>query len=215
MEISVLASLAISLFFTVLGSLSQTSKRTVIFLALQAASIGFVEFMYCLINLVIGLHMEALIDFLAAFIEWFTCAVVIPLIIYWGIMKTEDISEQPIVGGGRLIALSVVLTILCLIVGDLSSSVMPKNLETSPFVVFMFASSCILMAYRRDPLKILAGLNMAENAFYPLLAESPLNLIPFMLALMVFVNIVGVFITIEAYREYGTTLISKWRWIEQ
>jgi hypothetical protein len=214
MEIAVLASLTISLFFTVLGSLSQTSKRTIIFLALQAASIGFVELMYCLINLIIGLHMEALIDFLAAFIEWFTCAVVTPLIIYWGIMRTEDIFEQPIVDGKGVIAISAISTILCLIIRELSSSVILKSLETLPFVVFMFASSCILMVYRKDPLKILAGLNMAENAFYPLLAESPLNLIPFMLALMVFVNIVGVFITIEAYREYGTTLISKWRWIE-
>ncbi len=215
MEIAVLVSLTISVFFTALGSLSLTSKRTIIFLALQAASIGFVELMYCLINLIIGLHMEALIDFLATFIEWFTCAVVIPLIIYWGIRRTEDIFEQPIVDGKKAIVLSIALAILCLIIGELSSSAIPESLETLPFVAFMFASSCILMIYRKDPPKILAGLNMAENAFYPLLAESPLNLIPFMLALMVFVNIVGVFITIEAYREYGTTLISKWRWIEQ
>ncbi|MBS7635677.1 hypothetical protein KEJ34_09430 [Candidatus Bathyarchaeota archaeon] len=159
--------------------------------------------------------MEALIDFLATFIEWFTCAVIIPLIIYWGIRRTEDIFEQPIVDGKKAIVLSIALAILCLIIGELSSLAIPESLETLPFVAFMFASSCILMINRKDPPKILAGLNMAENAFYPLLAESPLNLIPFMLALMVFVNIVGVFITIEAYREYGTTLISKWRWIEQ
>jgi hypothetical protein len=78
----------------------------------------------------------------------------------------------------------------------------------------MFSLSVFITATRADPLKILVGLNMAENALYPLFAESPLVLIPFMLGLMIFVNAVGVFIITEAYRDYGVLSIREWRWTD-
>jgi hypothetical protein len=52
---------------------------------------------------------------------------------------------------------------------------------------------------------------MAENALYPFIAESPLGVIPFMLVLMIFVNVVGIFVITQAYREYRTLSITKWR----
>jgi len=212
MEIVVLVSLVISVVATALACFTRNTRQTVRFLSVQAATIGFVELMYCLINLLVGLHLEALIDFFAAFAEWFSCAIVIPLIIYWGMIKTENVTDKPVISIRKAAILVVAITgsYMILWIGRLFS--LPVKLDILPFSMLMFSLSVFLMATRRDPLKILVGLNMAENAFYPLFAESPISLVPVMLALMIFVNIVGVFVIIEAYREYGTLSITEWRW---
>lgn len=211
MEIIVFIALITSTFATLLGSLSRTTRQTIQFLALQAAAIGFVELMYCLVNLVLGLHVEALIKFFASFAEWFSAAVVSPLIIYWGMVRTEDVADQPIIGYKFVAVLFTATIVSHLILGVWAYHILPQQLEALFFISIMFFFSVFLMATRRDPLKILVGLNMAENALYPLLAKSPLNMIPFMLVLMIFVNVVGVFIISEAYRDYGTLTISEWR----
>ncbi|MGC9345162.1 MAG: hypothetical protein ACP5ER_00010 [Candidatus Bathyarchaeales archaeon] len=212
MEITVLVALVISTFVTALACFTHNSRQTIRFLSVQAAAIGFVELMYCLINLLVGLHLEALIDFFATFAEWFSCAVVVPLIIYWGMIKTENMTDKPIISIRRITILVVAVAVLHMILWIFLLFSLPAKLDVLPFSMLMFSLSVFLMATRRDPLKILVGLNMAENALYPLLAESPISLVPVMLALMIFVNIVGVFVIIEAYREYGTLSITEWRW---
>ncbi|MDH5482171.1 MAG: hypothetical protein OEY22_04735 [Candidatus Bathyarchaeota archaeon] len=214
MEIIVLAALTISVVVTTCGVFVKTTRQLIRLLAIQAAVIGLVELMFCLVNLLMGLGFEGLIDFFATFAEWFSSAVVSPLIIYWGMIKTENVNSQPIVsvkrGGIILVAIIVSNIVLCIF----TSSLLPANIESLPFVSIMFSLSVLITATRTDPLAILVGLNMAENSFYPIFAESPLVLIPFMLALMVFVNLVGIFIIIEAYRDYGTMSIRKWRWAD-
>ena len=212
MEIIVFIALVVSTIATLRGSLSRTTRQTIQFLALQAAAIGSVELMYCLINLVLGLHVEALVKFFAVFAEWFSCAVVTPLIIYWGMVRTEDVADQPMMGRTKVVIFYSALIASHAILGVMLRSVFPPQLEALFFVSIMFFFSIFLMATRMDPLKILVGLNMAENALYPLLAKSPLNVIPFMLILMIFVNVVGVFVITEAYRDYGTLKVSDWRW---
>ncbi|MEM2128424.1 MAG: hypothetical protein QXQ02_00650 [Halobacteria archaeon] len=214
MEITVFMALTIATLFTVLGSLSRSTRQTIILLALQAAAIGIVELMYCLVNLITGLQMKALIDFLAMFAEWFSCTVLNPLIIYWGMIKTENIVDQPTMGTSNATMLIIAITLSYSVFGGWFIFLLPKRLEVLPFIALMFTISALFMSSRSDPLKILAGLNMAENALYPLLAESPLNLIPLILTLMVFINVVGVFIIMEAYREYGALPISKWGWFD-
>jgi len=212
MELIVVIALATATLFTALASFAQTTKRMIYFLSLQAAAVGFVELMYCLINLILGLHVEALIDFFATFAEWFSCAVVFPLIIYWGMTHTENFVDQPLTGTRSAALLVVAIALSHLTLGWWLMFLLPIRLETLPFCALMLSLSVFVMATRKDPLKILAGLNMAENALYPLLAESPLSVIPFMLGLMIFVNLVAVFVIVEAYREYGALLITKWRW---
>ena len=79
--------------------------------------------------------------------------------------------------------------------------------------MLMFSFSVFLMVTRRDSLKILAGLNMAENSLYPLLSEIPLMLVPFILTLMIFVTAMGTYIIVEAYQDHGTILVDCWRWM--
>jgi len=212
MEIIVLVTLAASTFATSLACFARDTRQAIHFLFIQAAVIGFVELMYCLINLLVGLHIEALINFFATFAEWFSCAVVVPLIIYWGMIKTENMIDKPVISIQRIIILVVAIAVLHMILWIFLLFSLPAKLDVLPFSLLMFSLSVFLMTTRRDPLKILVGLNMAENALYPLLAESPVSLVPVMLALMIFVNIVGVFVITEAYREYGTLSITEWRW---
>jgi len=211
MEIIVLGSLVISVVATALACFARNTRQTVRFLSVQAATIGFVELMYCLINLLVGLHFEALIDFSATFAEWFSCAIMIPLIIYWGMIKTENMTDKPVISIRKATILVVAIAVLYMILWIWPLFSLPVKLDVLPFSMLMFSLSIFLMATRRDPLKILVGLNMADNAFYPLLAESPISLVPVMLALMIFVNIVGIFVIVEAYREYGTLSITEWR----
>jgi len=212
METIVVAALTISALATAFGVFVKTTRQLIRLLSIQAAAIGLVELMFCLINLLTGLAFEALIDFFATFAEWFSAAVVSPLIIYWGMVKTENMSDQPIVTArrGKILLITTVIStmVLCII----TSYFLPAKINALPFVALMFSLSVFITSTRVDPLKILIGLNMAENALYPLFAESPLVLIPFMLALMIFVNVVGVFIIREAYRDYGAMSIRKWRW---
>jgi len=212
MEIIVLVTLAVSTFATSLACFARDTRQAIHFLFIQAAVIGLVELMYCLINLLVGLHIEALINFFATFAEWFSCAVVVPLIIYWGMIKTENMIDKPVISIQRIIILVVAIAVLHMILWIFLLFSLPTKLDVLPFSLLMFSLSVFLMTTRRDPLKILVGLNMAENALYPLLAESPVSLVPIMLALMIFVNIVGVFVITEAYREYGTLSITEWRW---
>lgn len=211
METIVIVALIIATFATMSGVFAKTTRQIIRLLSIQAAAIGLVELMLCLINLLTGLGFEGLIDFSATFAEWFSSAAVSPLIIYWGMVKTENMSDKPVVsvrrGGILLIAIIVSNIILCIF----TSSFLPAKIDALPFVALMFSLSVFITATQVDPLKILVGLNMAENSLYPLFAESPLVLIPFMLALMIFVNVVGVFIITEAYRDYGALSIKKWR----
>jgi len=214
MEAIVIATLTIATFATAFGVFMKTTRQLIRLLSIQAAAIGLIELMFGLINLLTGLGFEALIDFFATFAEWFSSAVVSPLIIYWGMVKTENVNDQPVVnirrGGIVFIAIVISNLLLC----TLTSSFLPAKINALPYVALMFSLSIFITVTRVDPLKILVGLNMAENALYPLFAESPLVLIPFMLTLMIFVNVVGVFIIKEAYRDYGTMSIRKWMWTD-
>jgi len=214
METIVIAALTISTLATAFGVFAKTTRQLIRLLSIQAAAIGLVELMFCLMNLLTGLGFEALVDFFATFAEWFSAAAMSPLIIYWGMVKTENMSDQPVVTprrGGILLAAIVISNIILSI---FTSSFLPAKIDALPFIALMFSLSVFITATRADPLKILVGLNMAENALYPLFAESPLVLIPFMLGLMIFVNAVGVFIIIEAYRDYGVLSIRRWRWTD-
>jgi len=214
MELVVIATLIMSTVVTFCGIFAKTTKQLIRLLAVQAATLGLVEMILCLINLILGLGFEALVDFFATFSEWFAAAVITPLIIYWGMIKTENMRDEPVINVKRVGLVLVAIVILSLILSVFASRFLPEKIDVLPFVALMFSISVFIIATRTDPLKILVGLNMAENALYPLFAESPLFLIPFILALMIFVNLVGVFIIIEAYRDYKAISVKAWRWTE-
>jgi len=211
MEPIVIAALIASTIATLCGVFAKTTKQLIRLLAVQAATLGLVQLVLCLINLILGLGVEALVDFFATFAEWFAAAVISPLIIYWGMIKTKDVYDEPVINVGRVGLLLVVIVILSIVLSFFALRFLPEKINVLPFVALMFSISIFIIATRTDPLKILVGLNMAENALYPMFAESPLFIIPFILALMIFVNLVGVFIIVEAYHDYGDLSVKAWR----
>ncbi|MBS7605080.1 MAG: hypothetical protein QXR84_00040 [Candidatus Bathyarchaeia archaeon] len=208
--LSIIALVAAS-FVTILGCFSKSTRQTIILLSLQALAIGSVTLVRCLIDLIVGLNIEALIHFFIAFAEWFSAAVVVPLILYWGVVKTENVIDAPIIGARRLAILIASAAAMYTILWATRPQLLQKENMVFSFCMLMFSFSFFLMVTRRDPLKILAGLNMAENSLYPLLAEIPLMLVPFILTLMIFVTAMGTYIIVEAYRDHGTLLVDRWK----
>lgn len=212
METTVLLSLMVTTAITGAAPLIRTSRRMILLLTVQAAAIGFVELVYCITSLVRGLALEALVDFFYVFAEWFSCTAVIPSIIYLGVVETEDVVDEPTVVHRKVVALTIGLVAVHVALGLWLQPLLPPKLETLLFCTLMFCFSTLVMATRRDSIKILVGLNMAENALYPLLAEGPIIFIPFILGSIILVNLVAVFVIVVAYRSYGTLLVTGWRW---
>jgi len=213
MEILSAITLVVAALITALGCFAESTRRTIILLSVQAIAIGSVTLVRCLIDLIIGLNVEALIHFFIAFAEWFSAAVVVPLILYWGVVKTENVVDAPIVGARRLAILVISTAILYMFLWIFQPQILQEEIATLSFCMLMFSFSVFLMVTRRDSLKILTGLNMAENSLYPLLAEIPIMLVPFILTLMIFVTAIGTYIIVEAYRDHGTILVDRWRWL--
>lgn len=211
MEVLSTITLMVAALITALGCFAESTRRTIIFLSIQAIAIGSVTLVRCLIDLIVGLNVEALIHFFIAFAEWFSAAVVVPLILYWGVVKTENVVDAPIIGARRLAIVVVSTAILYVILWVFQPQILQEEMVTLSFCMLMFSFSIFLMVTRRDSLKILTGLNMAENSLYPLLAEIPMMLVPFILTLMIFVTAMGTYIIVEAYRDHGTILVDRWR----
>ncbi|MBS7641631.1 MAG: hypothetical protein QW374_03745 [Candidatus Bathyarchaeia archaeon] len=215
MEAPSLLTLVIAAFITALGCFTDITRRTIMLLSIQAIAIGSATLARCLIDLVIGLNIEALIHFFAAFAEWFSAAVVAPLILYWGVTKTENIADKPLIEARKLATLIISISILYILWILQSQMLREGRIITLSFCILMFSFSTLLMITRRDAFKILAGLNMAENSLFPLLAEIPITLVPFILTLMIFVTAMGTYVIIEAYRDHGTILVDRWRWLKE
>lgn len=212
MDPIIIATLIVPVIATSYAVFAKTTKQLIYILAIQAATLGFMELILCLINLILGWGYEALVDFFVAFTEWFSAAIISPLIIYWGMIKTENVYEESNIKRDSLILVAIVA--LNAVLSIYTANHLPQKIQVLPFVALMFSLSIFIITMRTDPLKILAGLNMAENALYPFFAESPLFIIFFILVLMIFVNLVGVYIIVEAYRDYGSLSVKKWRWRE-
>ncbi len=210
MDPAIVVTLIIATGATIITLFARNTRQAILFLSLQAIAIGTVDLVSSFLDLVLGLHLEALTGFSITFAEWFACAIVIPLIIHLGMLKTENLADRP-VGGVRRAAVCVAAAVIPYAILLSPYVSFPVNLEAVPFSMLMFSLSVFFMVSREDPLKILVGLNMAENALYPLFSQSPLFLIALILVLMVFVTAAGVYIVIEAYRDYGTLSIKKWR----
>lgn len=214
MEPIVFITLLISAAFTVLAFFAGSTKRIIHLLVLQAGAIGFFALMTCVVNLIVGLQFEALIAFFMAFSEWFSCVVISPLIIYWGMVKTKNQKDKPSIGFRNSLMLVVTISVISILIGSGIFFTLPPQFDVLPFTFFIFAIAISIITTRKDPLKILVAFNMAETALYPLIVQSPIGIIPFMLAIMIFTNIVGVFVISQAYKEYGTLSINEWRWTE-
>ncbi len=211
METLVFGFLIVTTVITIAALFIQSARCMVYTLVLQATTIGFVQLMYCVVELFLDLSPEALADFFYAFAEWFVCAAVVPSIIYFGLARTTYSFIKPTIKGMNVIVFVCLLVLAHFALGLWLQSWFPSRMETFIFAILMFNISIATMVINRHAIKILIGLNMAENALFPLLVESPAIFVPFILVAVVFVNIVAVYVIIFAYQTYNTLLVTDWR----
>ncbi|MEM2094064.1 MAG: hypothetical protein QXI32_02055 [Candidatus Bathyarchaeia archaeon] len=211
MEVLVFVSLIATTIITAIAPFVQSPKRMVQVLFLQASAVGFVEQTYCIIKLLTGLTPEALVDFLYAFVEWFVCAAFVPFIIYYGVTRTKCPSTKPALKNIHILSLICALVEIHLILGIFVQPWIPHRMETLILSTLMFNISILTMIVHKDAIKILVGLNMAENSLYPLLVKSPVIFVPIILCAVILVNVVAIFVVIFAYQTYNSIIVTDWR----
>ncbi len=106
MEITVILALMVATFFTVMAYFARSTRQMIFFLSLQAMALGSFQLIVSIVELVLGLHLQALLDFSIAFAEWFFSAAVTPLIIYWGMIKTKS-TYAPIISEQRIVIFTI------------------------------------------------------------------------------------------------------------
>jgi len=212
MEVTVFLALCFASFIAVLASIAPKTQRMILFLSLQAVAIGVAEVTNHLVDLTLGLTFETFAKFLATFAECFSSVVLIPFLLYICMRKTENSDSNPVIGTKKIVITMIFMIILYLVLEAFPVfGLLPLQLNIFPLCMLIFFQSIVIMATRRDAIKILVGLNMAINALYPLLAHLPLVYVALELAAVIFVNIIAIFVVIKSYEEYGTLFVTKWK----
>lgn len=211
MELAILLTLIVATFATALGCSARTTRQAIVFLSAQAAIIGFEELTYCVLDLLLGLQFEALVDFLATFAEWSFAAIGIPLLIHWGMKKTENTSDEPFFKVRKTAVPLGTIAMLCVVLSTYPMFSLSAKLDFLPFSLLMVSLSFFLIITTKNSLRVLIGINMAKNALYPMYSEGPLIMTCLILSMAIFITAVGVYVIVEAYRNHGTLLIDRWR----
>lgn len=213
MELAVLLTVMAGIVLTAAGPFVNDTEEAVDLLMFQASVLGAVELLRGLGELYAGALPEAIIDFSSTFLLWTSGVAVTPAIISRGISRVGKDVEDPVIGNQKCLAAITILIITYLSATALTVNLglLPEHLDVLPLYILIFSLSVFNMSVRSDPLKILIGLNMAENAFEPLIAELPLIQIALALAAAQFVNVTALFIITEGRKEFGDLRINRWR----
>ncbi len=213
MELLVIVTVFVAVILTAAGTIVKDTKDALDLLRFQASMMGAVELIRGLSELYAGLLSEAIIDFSSTFLLWTVGVAVTPAIISKGISRAGREIDEPIIGTAKSAIIITAMSIFYLAanVSSMRLRLLPENLDILPLYLLIFSLSIFNMAVRRDPLKILIGLNMAENAFMPLMAEVPLILLALALGSMEFVNEIAIFIIAEGKTEFRSLRLTHWR----
>lgn len=211
MDLSVVTVFA-AIVLTALASTVKDTRDALDLLAFQAASIGAVELFLALDELYTGLLVEALVDFSATFLLWVFGVAIAPAIISRGISRVGAEVDEPVVGIRRTVLVTACISAAYFVFTALSiySPILPKHLDMLPLYLLIFSQAVFNMVVRRDPLKVLIGLNMAENAFEPLLAELPLMQLLLALLATQFVNLIALFVIDQGKMEFRNLSLNYW-----
>lgn len=212
MEYSLLTVFA-AVILTAVASIVKDTKDALDLLMFQAGMMGAVELLRGLNELYMGLLPDALIDFSSTALLWIFGVAVTPAIISKGISRAGNHIEKPLLGKKRSVIVMTTIAILFFVLTVLSIRfrLFPEQLDMFPLYALIFSLSVFNMMNHRDPLKVLIGLNMAENALMPLMAEVQLIYIALAMASMEFVNEIAIFIIAEGRAEFGSLQLGHWR----
>lgn len=213
MELSTIVTVFLAVILTAAALFMKDTEETLDLLRFQASVMGAVELIRGLDELYTGALSEAVPDFFSTFLLWTFSVAITPAIISRGISRAGREIDEPIIGTRKSAIIITAMSVLYIAATFVFARLrlLPENLNTLPLYLLIFSLSIFNMVVRRDPLKILIGLNMAENAFEPLIAEVPLILLVLALASMAFVNGIAVFVIAEGKMEFGSLQLDQWR----
>lgn len=205
---------------TVLGAVVLTGAASVVkdtedaldLLRFQASLMGAVELIRGLDELYLGLLEQAIVDFSSTFLLWTFGVAITPAIISRGIAHVGKEIREPIIGARKalIIAAAISISYVAAIALSVELRLLPERLDMLPIYLLIFSLSVFGMVIRADPIKILIGLNMAENAFMPLMGEVPFLLLALILIAMEFVNEIAIFTIVEGKAEFGSAQLVHW-----
>ncbi len=180
-------------------------------LAVQSMLLGIEELVVSFLHFQESLFFESIIEFFLSMFELSLGALVAPLIIYAGMKRTENIRDKPFINSHAWMVLVFSLVVVAFLAFGMVATQLPGQLEMLPCLILILVVAAIGTMTRRDPLKIIVGLNMAENALLPLSASPTVIITPFLLGMIIFIDALFIFITIEGYHEHGALDILRWR----
>lgn len=214
MELSVVLTVFVGVILTLAALVMKDTKDTLDLLMFQAGALGAVELIRGLDKLYIGVLSEAVVDFSSTFLLWTFGVALTPAIISGGISHVGGgrVSE-PIIGIRKTLIVAIGILTIHLSIAAFSAHLrlLPEYLDMLPLYFSIFSLSILSMVVQRDSIKVLIGLNMAENAFMPLMGEVPLILLALALISAEFVNEIAVFIIAEGKKEFGSLELPSWR----
>jgi hypothetical protein len=196
---------------TVLACYTKTSNRLILILVIQATVVTMASLVPVLLELASTGQSSTLVKLATVMGEWAFAALVTPLIIYYAVKKTVNVVDQPTIGVRNTSVLIIVMVAAQALLWLFAYPLMPEEFIIFIPVVLALSIDFVLMTTRDDPIKILVGLNIAETALFPFIEQTPLIFVPPLFLLISLVNVVGVFLIIHAYREYGVLSVSEWR----
>jgi hypothetical protein len=180
-------------------------------LFLQATLLGIQELAVSISHFAAGLPLDALSELLASICELSLGAVVAPAIILLGMNRTANLHDKPIINPRKWILPVLSLVVIAFLACGVIASQLPEQLELLPHAILILAIAVLGTPARHDSLKIIVGINMAENSLIPLTVSGTVLITPFVLGMIIFIDAIFVFITIEAYRDHGELDIRIWR----
>ncbi|MEM2906773.1 MAG: hypothetical protein QW739_01675 [Candidatus Odinarchaeota archaeon] len=206
---------------TITGITVKDNMKSVKILAAQALTVILVNLVYYLQQIILGAYQLSIYDLEALVIEILVTIIVVPLIIR--IVKASFLISKalktaspsyipPIIEFKKTLPaiLGFNTVFLCFSIYMFYTSILPAELLMLPLSILIFINSVIGMILNRDAVKIIVALNMAINAFTPLLSSLPLPYIILELTSLILVNIIAVFIIVEMLKKYKTINVSEW-----
>ena len=209
MDFMVLIVLLISVCVTIAGLFAATTKGLIYLLSLQAFTIGIAELLLLILHSQLGRELVVNIDFFSLGMEWLFSFALTPLVFYYGMARTENKRDSPIVSSRWGSFLIIAIISFLFVIGIWIAPSLPRRLEVLPTVLLLLLISMIITIKSKNYLKIFIGVNMVENSLLLSMVEGSIYLTSLFLLFVVIIDLICIYAAKVYYKENGTLSIKK------
>ncbi|WEU40236.1 MAG: hypothetical protein OdinLCB4_007135 [Candidatus Odinarchaeum yellowstonii] len=216
MLIPQLILLAFAACVTVIGVSVKDNMLSLKILSIQAFTLIAVNLAYYAQRIIEASYTPSSEDIASIILEILVTVIIVPLIIR--VVKNSLVRERigfntpPLIEFKRNLPILAAFNIGYLIFAIYLAyyNIIPSVLQLLPLTLLVFLNSVVGMIVNKDSVKIIIALNMAFNAFTPLLSNLPLTYVILELTSLILVNIIAVFIIVQMIEKYKTINVSEW-----